>query len=198
MKLEIINLLPQSSHKNVIDNGYVTSRSYSVINSWHAGGPAVGYDVVTDGSDLYCEDYLCPDKNVLIGETVNGRKVLYDYTKHFLFWNKNERHGRSLLNYTRIARNIIICNLNYSLPSESCIRFERCKTYHRKPTDCSGIQIRYHGKNRRIIKTSDLYNFGKYGKIPFIDNIDFIISTLNTADMILKPPHKEEKENDEK
>ena len=78
MQLKIINLLPESSHKNVIDNGYITSRASSVVGSWFSGDPAVCYDVATDGSYLYCEDYLSPRTNVLVGETVNDRKILYD------------------------------------------------------------------------------------------------------------------------
>lgn len=192
MKLDIINLLPESSHKHIIDNGSTTHRISDVIGSWYLSQPSVGLHHVTDGNYLYCRDYWNPEKPaVLLGEDVNGKKTIYDHSEHFKFDNKNSsiEHRHHALIGISMAKASIIEGLNYSMYTSNCVRFELCRTRHRKTSNCSGIQIRFHKTNRRIIKTHDLYDVYKYEKIPFLNPDDYepIFSALQKEPQIMKP-----------
>lgn len=192
MKLDIINLLPESTHKHVITKGFTTTRAATPVKAWYNGDPCIGLHYVTDGNYLYSKNYWNEnDSAVLIGEVINSKKVLYDYTDHFRYDNKDIKieNRRTTLMGISIARNIIVKSLNWKLPDNSCTRFELCRTRHSKSSDCSGFQLRFHGVNRRIFKTHHLYDVYKYGKLPLLRQKEFdaIFFALDKEPRIVKP-----------
>jgi hypothetical protein len=192
MRLNIINLLPESSHARVIDEADTTHRITDVVWGWCHNEPSVGYHSVTDGSYLYSRSYWDDNKKaILVGDIVDNKKVLYDYTDHFLYDNRNIKldDRRHALRDVCLARNEIVRMLNYRLPPDSCVRFELCRTRHRKSSNCSGFQIRFHRTPRRIIKTHNLFDVYKYNDFPYLRSKEFdaIFLALDKEPKIVKP-----------
>jgi hypothetical protein len=177
-----------------INKGYCHARIWPVYDAWIEGKMGLSYDCITDGKTIYAIGYNGLPQ-IKIGDTINRKKYIYDYTHHFyegIDLNISFKIGG-------LKRRVLynICHDNRITEKDMCCSKEYVDTwgdksyspnislcYKRHKNDyCSGFAISIHGET---FYKSDLLT-KRACNVPYWKNLDDLFSIMDKYPQIVRP-----------
>lgn len=193
INLEILKIYEDKIGR-FVEKGSCSHRLWPIFDAWMAGGLMFSYDCITDGKTIYARNYG-QKKPIKIGDTINGKKLVYDYTYHF--YASKGLNSAFAVGYLKkriterigadVRKELIsLCSSYYKFSQFGSAyiepSFSPCTRRHKKE-HCSGYKINIHGKS---FCKSDLLK-KKVGEILYIKDMDKIFNIMDRYPAIVRP-----------